>query len=97
MLQITVLQSPCTTLLNFRDVTVFFERTGTNTWSWSAVTDGGAIEGATVPDDQGQALEISSGTRFDGDGKLINMTEAATATAWNWPGAEPFSPIFRWD
>jgi flagellar hook protein FlgE len=75
-----------------RDVTVFFERTGTNNWSWSAVTDGGAIEGATVPDDEGQAFEVSSGTlEFDGDGKLTSMTEVATGTAWNWPGAEPFS------
>jgi flagellar hook protein FlgE len=38
------------------DVTVFFERTGTNTWSWSAVTDGGDLDGATVPDDEGQAF-----------------------------------------
>jgi len=75
-----------------RDMTVFFERVGTNRWTWSAVTDGGALDGATIPDDEGQAFEVARGTMtMDTDGSLINITEAAVGTAWNWPGADPFS------
>jgi flagellar hook protein FlgE len=74
------------------DATVFFERTDTNDWSWSAVVDGGELDGATIPDDVGQAFEISSGTMtFDADGEMVNFTEASTGTAWNWPGADPFN------
>ena len=75
------------------DVSVFFERTGTNNWSWVAATDGGEITGAQDAD-SGFALGIASGTlTFDSAGNLSTATpptQTAGATAFTWPGADSF-------
>jgi flagellar hook protein FlgE len=76
------------------DASVFFERTGANTWSWVAATDGGAVQGATAAD-EGFALSMASGTlTFDSSGNLdpaTPPTQTAGTTAFTWPGAAAFS------
>lgn len=77
------------------DVTMMFERTGPDTWSYHAVIDSGEVDAATasfIPAG-GQALEIASGTlQFDGDGNLITHTgPTASAATWNWTGADPYT------
>jgi len=76
------------------DASIFYERTGANTWSWVAATDGGAVTGATAAD-EGFALGMASGTlTFDTAGNLDTATpptQTAGATAFTWPGASAFS------
>lgn len=73
------------------DVTVFFEQTGSNAYSWSAVVDGSEVDfdGDGVPDGAEKCgFEIASGTvSFDNVGALTGFTQTATATPWNFPGA----------
>ena len=63
------------------EVTVLFERTGANDWSWYAVVDAGEVTdtgGTTYT--QGAAFTISSGTAtFDTAGDITNFTQNNTA------------------
>jgi flagellar hook protein FlgE len=72
------------------DVTVTFERSGTNDWIWRAVTDASETfdaAGAPFSTTEGSAFEIASGTlTFDTDGNLTAVTQADTA-GWNFQGA----------
>lgn len=73
------------------EVTVLFERTGSNDWSWYAVVDAGEVTdtgGTTYT--EGAAFTISSGTAtFDTAGELTNFTQNNTSatTQWNFFGA----------
>ena len=71
------------------EVTVVFERTGTNDWSWYALADAGETEitalGTTGTD--GAAFQIATGTMtFDTNGNLTAVTQT-DATGWNFEGA----------
>jgi len=72
------------------NVTVAFERSGANDWSWRAVTDASAVydaAGAPYSATAGDAFEIASGTlTFDTDGNLTAVTQADTA-GWTFQGA----------
>jgi len=76
------------------DVTVFFDRTGENTYEWSAVVDGGQVDlgGGPDPLNSGYALEIDSGElTFGTDGSLETFgPPRGPARPWNWPGADAF-------
>lgn len=73
------------------DVTVMFEKSGTNDYTWRAVVDAGETD--VVGGVAGGALEIASGTlNFNTTGGTLNTaTQTATPTAWTWPGADPFT------
>lgn len=72
------------------EVTVVFEKTADNSWSWYAVADAGELDGGGTP---GNAFLISSGTLdFTTDGQLSAFTQSNvrdTGTPWNFQGAEP--------
>lgn len=54
--------------------TIYFRKTGTGTWEWHAMTDGGGLTGGTA----GTPTEIASGTlAFDTSGKLTTVTQAS--------------------
>lgn len=82
------------------DVTVFFERSSTSpdTWSMTAVVDGGSVDtnGDGQPDGEaGHAFQIGAGSvQFGTDGSLTSTTGLTTAGGWTFPGAEPFAPSF---
>jgi len=69
------------------EATVLFERDADNNWNWSAVVDGGELDGAG-PDDDGVAFQIAGGAAtFDTDGNLVTSSQTDTASAWNYEGA----------
>lgn len=76
------------------DVTVLFERTADDQWSWRAVTDASEVydSGTGLPYSatEGYGFELASGTvSFDTDGALTAFTQAST-TGFNFLGsAEP--------
>jgi len=70
------------------DLTIFFERTSDSDWNWSSVIDGAEVDFGGTFGDEGAAFEIGSGSlSFDSDGDLTNFTSTATATPWNFEGA----------
>ena len=76
------------------EVTVVYERTGTNDWSWYALADAGDVEigalGSTGT--SGTAFEIAQGTlTFDTNGDLTTFTQT-DATGWNFEGPRPTPP-----
>jgi flagellar hook protein FlgE len=79
------------------DLTIFFERTGDNSWNWSAVIDGSDVDfGGGNYGEEGAALEIEGGTMImDTDGNMSSFTSAATATSWNFRGADTMDLDFN--
>ncbi len=66
---------------------VFFRKTGTGTWEWHAMTDGGGLTGGTA----GQLTEIAGGTlTFDTQGRLATVTQASN---FNPLGANDPQPL----
>ncbi len=56
-------------------VQVFFGKTASGQWSWSAMADGGGLQGGTA----GQLTQIASGTlSFGTNGQLLDVTQAST-------------------
>ncbi|MEL6348721.1 MAG: flagellar hook protein FlgE [Myxococcota bacterium] len=72
------------------EVTVVYEKTADNTWSYYAVVDAGELDGGGT---EGNAFLISSGElSFDTDGQLTGFTQnnvRDTGTPWSFLGAEP--------
>ena len=72
------------------DVVLAFEKTDaeSNTWTWSALADGGELQLGGSAGEAGQAFEIASGeVSFDGDGELQNFSQVHSNTPWNFTGA----------
>ena len=71
------------------NISVYFEKTGANTWNYHAVADGGDLTGGT----KGTNVEIGSGSvTFGTNGALATMT-ATTPIAANFLGAKPGQAI----
>ncbi len=83
------------------DVTVLMERTGTDQWSWRAVTDATEAFDATgvaFASDEGFAFEVASGTlTFDTVGALTatTQTDTSSAVAWTFGGTD--TPAINFD
>lgn len=70
-------------------LTVMFERTGANTWYYSAIVDGGEV-GLT----DGAAFSVANGTMtFDTDGNLTGLTQINTA-GWTFDAATAGDYVF---
>jgi flagellar hook protein FlgE len=75
------------------DVTILFERSGANEWSWRAVGDASDVydsTGTAFASDSGSAFELASGTlSFDSNGTLsaVTQTDTASSTSWNYLGS----------
>ncbi len=73
---------------NARDVTVYFRKSGANSWEWHAMVDGGEVAGGAP----GVPFEGASGTlTFTTDGALD--TETVGASSWDFVGATPGQSI----
>lgn len=76
------------------DVTILFERTGTNDWSYRAVCDASEAydsTGTAYASESGSAFELASGSvTFDADGNVSGFSQADTSatTAWTFAGSE---------
>ena len=83
------------------DVTILFERSGANDYSWRAVADASEVYDATgtqYSTDTGNAFELASGTlTFDTSGTLtgITQTDTSTSTAWTFGGTD--TPAINFD
>ncbi|HJL19069.1 MAG TPA: flagellar hook protein FlgE [Sandaracinaceae bacterium LLY-WYZ-13_1] len=67
---------------NAHEVTVYYRKSGANSWEWHAMADGGELTGGTA----GEPTEGASGTlTFTTDGALD--TETTTASSWDFVGA----------
>ncbi len=83
------------------DVTILFERSGANDWSWRAVGDASEVydsTGAPFATASGSAFELSSGTlTFDTAGVLtaVTQTDTSATTAWNYLGSS--TPAITFD
>lgn len=83
------------------DVTVLFERTGADQWSWRAVSDASEVvdsTGTAFATDSGNAFEIASGTlTFGTDGSLASTTQTDTSatTGWSFNGSD--TPAINFD
>lgn len=80
------------------EVTVVYERTGTNDWSWYALADAGDVEIAALggTGTSGTAYQIADGTlTFDTNGDLTTFTQNNTA-GWNFEGATA-NPTYTFD
>jgi len=82
------------------ELTVVFERTDEDTWSYYAMVDAGEVtdsSAATPPSyDEGAAFLIASGDlSFDADGVITSFTQtnASSSTAWNFYGADGSNDI----
>jgi len=73
------------------DLTVTFEKTGTNTWDYYVLTDAGEIaDPSSIGYAEGYAFSIASGSlTFNTDGELTGFTQNNTSlvTSWNYEGA----------
>lgn len=82
------------------EVTVLFERSGTNDWTWRAVADASEVTdstGTAFSSDEGYGFEIASGTvSFDTDGAVSGFTQTDTSgsTAWTFAGASSQDFVF---
>ncbi len=73
---------------NARQTTLYFRKTGSNSWEWHAMVDGGELTGGTA----GTPTEGASGTlTFTTDGALD--TETPGASTWNFVDATPGQTI----
>lgn len=78
------------------EVTLMFEQTGANTWTYFAFVDGAEIDVDLdgVPDEpQAGALQVGTGT-VTFDGAELSAVAAGTGTPVAWPGADPWEPTF---
>ena len=73
------------------DLTITFEKTGTNTWDYFVLTDAGELaDPSAIGYADGYAFSITSGTlTFNTDGELTGFTQNNTSavTSWNYEGA----------
>jgi flagellar hook protein FlgE len=79
------------------EVTILYERTGTNDYNWFAVVDAGELDAPAGTYTAGDAFTIASGTTtFDTAGDLTAFTQTNTsgATAWNFVGAAAGDYVF---
>ncbi|HKP62501.1 MAG TPA: flagellar hook protein FlgE [Polyangiales bacterium] len=73
---------------NAHELTMFYAKTGVNTWDWHALVDGGELTGGAP----GVPTEGASGTlTFTTDGLLD--TETTTASTWDFLNATPAQAI----
>ncbi|HKU44574.1 MAG TPA: flagellar hook protein FlgE [Polyangiales bacterium] len=73
---------------NAHELTVYYAKTGTNSWDWHALVDGGELTGGTA----GVPTEGASGTlTFTTDGALD--TETVSASSWDFLNATPAQAI----
>ncbi len=83
---------------NGHQVTVYFDKTSTNTWDWHAMVDGAEMDPAATDVNGnaptgGQAFEGANGTlTFTSDGALDDETAGAGGT-WSFLGATADQPI----
>ncbi|MEC7518374.1 MAG: flagellar hook protein FlgE [Myxococcota bacterium] len=69
---------------NAHEVTVYYRKTGANSWEWHAMADGAEVTGGTP----GTPFEGASGTlTFTTDGQLD--TETTSASSWDFVDATP--------
>jgi flagellar hook protein FlgE len=82
--QVTVYDS----LGNAHEITIYYAKTGVNTWDYHALIDGGELTGGVA----GTATEGASGTlTFTTDGLLD--TETASGGTWDFANATPAQAI----
>lgn len=73
---------------NAHELTVYFAKTGVNTWDWHALIDGGELTGGAP----GTPIEGAFGTlTFRPDGALD--TETTAASTWDFLNAEPAQAV----
>ncbi|MFK7930874.1 MAG: flagellar hook protein FlgE [Myxococcota bacterium] len=79
------------------EVTVMFEQSGENTWTYHAFVDGAELDtdGDGVPDEaQAGALQVATGTlTFDG-AELASVAAGTALPGAQWSGAEDWTPEF---
>ena len=83
------------------DVTLLYERTGTNDWTYRAVVDANEAYDSTgnpFAAESGSAFEIASGTvSFDADGNMAGFTQTDTAASTPWTFAGSDTPTLAFD
>jgi flagellar hook protein FlgE len=83
------------------EVTVLFERSGTNGWTWRAVTDASQVydsTGTAVSSDSDAAFEIAQGTlTFDSEGALTGFTQTDTSDTNTWTFGGSDTPGLSFD
>src|SRR5476649_1291950 len=73
---------------NEHESQVYFRKSGSGTWEWHAMTDGGGVAGGTA----GTPSEIGAGTlTFDSSGKLWAETQASSFTPAGSTAAQPIN------
>jgi flagellar hook protein FlgE len=77
------------------EVTVLYERSDVDTWTWYAVVDAGEVDDGTgVPLTDGTAYQIASGVaNFDTAGDLVDNTQT-DVVGWTFYGAAASAPVF---
>jgi len=79
------------------EVTVMFEQTGPDSWTYHAFVDGAELDGDGdgVPDEpQAGALQVATGTlTFDG-AELASVTPGTALPGAEWSGADAWNPEF---
>lgn len=77
------------------EVTVLYERTDVDTWTWYAVVDAGEVDdGSGTALTAGTAFQIASGVaNFDTAGDLVDNTQT-DVTGWTFFGAATSAPVF---
>lgn len=83
------------------DVTILFERSGANDYTWRAVCDASEAydsTGAQYATDTGYAFEIATGTlSFDSAGTLTGVTQTDTSTTTPWTFGGTDTPTLNFD
>lgn len=83
------------------DVTVLFERTSNDQWTWRAVCDASEAydsTGTAYASESGSAFEIATGTvDFDTDGNVSGFTQTSTADSTTWTFAGSATPSIDFD
>jgi flagellar hook protein FlgE len=73
------------------DLTICFEKNGTNTWDYYVLTDAGEIaDPSSIGYTEEYAFSVASGSlTFNTDGELTGFTQTNTSlvTSWNYEGA----------
>ncbi len=80
------------------EVSVLFERSGANEWSWRAIGDASEVydsSGAAMSSESGSAFEMASGTvSFDTNGAISGFTQTDTSATWSYAGSAQPSVAF---
>lgn len=83
------------------DVTMLYERTSTNDWTYRAVVDASEAydsTGTAFSTESGSAFEIASGTvSFDADGNMSGFTQSDTSSSTPWTFAGSSTPQLSFD